>query len=171
MDQNHLRPILGVNTSDQIPWIKIAWTKYLGPKLSFPRYTRLAFCESACVHIRDLYTYNLHVYTAWPMVNLHIPFFLHSYCLPTILWSFIWESCHQGQHLCHTYIIMPITSPFGLDGNNHTKSLSPFDINGKGSCSPWVHAEFSDMLKCVDWAPMIESMLPLSISKVCKKMF
>jgi len=28
-------------------------------------------------------------------------------------------------------IIMPTISPFGLDGNN-TKSLSPFDMKGKG---------------------------------------
>ena len=27
---------------------------------------------------------------------------------------------------------MPTISPFGLDGNNHTKSLSPFDIQCKG---------------------------------------
>jgi len=27
---------------------------------------------------------------------------------------------------------MPTISPFGLDGNNNTKSLSPFDIKGKG---------------------------------------
>ena len=81
------------NTSDQ--------------KLSSPRYTHFSFCESACVHITDLYTVNLRVYAAWSMVNLRIPFFLHSCCLPAILWSFIWESCHQGQHLCHTCIIMP----------------------------------------------------------------
>lgn len=31
----------------------------------------------------------------------------------------------------NTCIIMPTISPFGLDGNN-TKSLSPFDIKGKG---------------------------------------
>jgi len=35
----------------------------------------------------------------------------------------------------NTCIIMPTISPFGLDGNN-TKSLSPFDIKGKGLCSP-----------------------------------
>jgi len=32
----------------------------------------------------------------------------------------------------NTCIIMPTISPFGLDGNNNTKSLSPFDIKGKG---------------------------------------
>jgi len=31
----------------------------------------------------------------------------------------------------NTCIIIPTISPFGLDGNN-TKSLSPFDIKGKG---------------------------------------
>jgi len=31
----------------------------------------------------------------------------------------------------NTCIIMPTISPFVLDGNN-TKSLSPFDIKGKG---------------------------------------
>ena len=31
----------------------------------------------------------------------------------------------------NTCIIMPTISPFGLDGNN-TKSLSPFEIKGKG---------------------------------------
>jgi len=45
---------------------------------------------------------------------------------------------------------MSTISPFGLDGNNHTKSLSPFDIKGKGSCSPSVHAELFDMLKFAD---------------------
>ena len=35
----------------------------------------------------------------------------------------------------NTCIIMPTVSPFGLDGKN-TKSLSPFDIKGKGFCSP-----------------------------------
>ena len=32
----------------------------------------------------------------------------------------------------NTLAIMPTISPFGLDGNHHTKSLSPFDIKGKG---------------------------------------
>ena len=35
----------------------------------------------------------------------------------------------------NTCIIMSTISPFGLDGNT-TKSLSPFDIKGKGLCSP-----------------------------------
>ena len=47
---------------------------------------------------------------------------------PTALWSIIWVSYHQGQNL----YIMPTISHFGLDANNHTKSLSLFDIKGKG---------------------------------------
>jgi len=55
----------------------------------------------------------------------------------TTLVSYLWVSCHQGKHL-----IMPIISPFGLDGNHHSRSLSPFDIKGKGKTekfSPWVY--------------------------------
>ena len=124
-------------------------------------YMCLLFYSSAC--IRTFIKVNLRITLSWP----------------SALWSVIWVSCHQGQRMYYTSewvvikdntcIIMPTISPFGLDGNHHSKSLSPLDIKGKGSCSPWVHAEFSDMLKCINWDPMIESMLPLSTSKVCKK--
>ena len=95
-------------------------------------YTTFLLWKCVCTLYTPLYILNLCVYATWYIVNLCIPLFLHSCYLPAILWSFIWESCHQGQHLCHTCIIMPTISPFGLDGNNHTKSLSPFDIKGKG---------------------------------------
>ena len=42
-----------------------------------------------------------------------------------------YESVAIKYNIC---IIMPTISPFGLDGNN-TRSLSPFDIKGKGVCS------------------------------------
>ena len=104
---------------------------------------------------------------------------------PIALWPIIWVSFHQGQHLYHTCIIMPTISPFGLDGNNHTKSLSPFDLKGKGrtkifspliyillSYSPWIHDEISDwalplyMPRCTN-----PSMLPLSTCRACKNIF
>ena len=57
---------------------------------------------------------------------------------------------------------MPTISPFGLDGNNNTKSLSPFDIKGKGWTkifSPFdilyaVHAPLKYMLNSLIELPL-----------------
>jgi len=92
----------------------------------------------------------------------------------------------------NTCIIMPTISPFGLDGNN-TKSLSLFDIKGKGLCSPWVHAPLDykpDLLKSLNELPLcichgapiwpcsfwehaeisaLLFMVSLSIGKICKR--
>ena len=45
----------------------------------------------------------------------------------------------------NTCIIMPTISPFGLDGNN-TKSLSPFDIKGKGWTK--IFSSFAESFHC-----------------------
>jgi len=120
-------------------------------------------------------------------VNLRIPL-----SWPAALWSIIWVSCHQGQHLYHTSewvaikdntcIIMPTISPFGLDGNHHTKSLSP--LTSRAKCGPWysllwytfcypypplVHAKVSDIAPPLYMPRCTNSyMLPLSTCKVCK---
>ena len=87
---------------------------------------------------------NLPLWTWWQslLVNCHlIPF-----CCPVthafyhiwyIFWMYTSEMIFYERVAIkyNTCIIMPTISPFGLDGNN-TESLSPFDIKGKGLCSP-----------------------------------
>ena len=69
-------------------------------------------------------------------------------------------------------IIMPTISPFGVDGNN-TKSLSPFDIKGKGQIKIFssfaIHTPPECLLKSLNELPPLYmprctnmSMLPLS---------
>ena len=88
-----LNQYLGPNT-------KIPWTKYHGPKLRFPTCTRLSYCKPTCVHIRVLVYGDptcIRILVKW---NLRISLF-PSFWEP-ILWSIMWVSCHQGQHLCHS---------------------------------------------------------------------
>lgn len=102
-------------------------------------YMRLLFWSSTCIH-------------TFTKVNLCI--YLPS---PAVLWSNIWLTCH----LYHTFqwvaikdntcVTIPTISLFGLDDNHNTKSLSPFDIKGKGRTKI-----FSSLIY------ILLSMLPLS---------
>jgi len=140
-----------------------------------PKYHELNTTDQNLVfqHVRTFPSMKVHVYiyATWPMVNprVYTPLsqwtcvYLSDHLFFAIYLLYynlvIWVSCHQGQHLYHTCIIMPTISPFGLDGNNHTKSLSPFDIKGKG---------WTKILSSLIY--ILLSILPLSTCKVCKIM-
>ena len=134
-------------------------------------YTHLLFFSPTC--ICTFIKVNLRISLSWLVV----------------LRSVLWLSFHQGKPLYHTSewvsikdhtcIIMPKISPFGLDGNHHTKSLSPLWHQGQRAdqeilslcCpySPWVPTKISYWAPPFVYAKMYQSIhAPPENMHVCK---
>ena len=139
-----------------------------------------------CMKVRELFSTWKKLFFAWKCVNLKITLLHYNI-------SSVWFAIKDN-----TCLIMPTISPFGLDGKN-TKSLSPFDIKGKGQTK--IFSSFADhtppkcLLKYLNELPLyicqgvpiypcspwvhdeslhcwsVLFMLPLTVGKIYKKMF
>ena len=126
-------------------------------------FTSALFIRRTCVHVRRFCLAHLHMsVTLWIGTCRYLIFY---YFESLNLWSALWVSCHQGQHLCHRAKPVPNLCH---NANNLplwtwwqpkvTQSHSP-----PLTSTPWVHAEISTLLSCPS--------SPWLVGKVCKKMF
>ena len=137
------------------------WNKifnYHRPKISSLTYIRFSLHESECIHIRAFWSAIPRIYETWLSVTCVYLFFLHFESLNYDLSS---EWVAIKDNMC---VIMPTISPFGLDGN-------PKSLKVTLPLSHQVQRVMHPLSSCWNLCSAVLSMLPLTIGKVCRKMF
>ena len=123
MVQNHLETIpwtnyLGSTLQTRylrpIPWVKIPWSKYHGPKPKSSTCTRLSLHESLCICIHAFWSANPHVYAALSRGT-------YVYLIFFILWA--WTV------ICHLSKLPSKTTPV-----SYCQQSPPLDLMAKLTC-------------------------------------